>query len=63
MGEIDSEILKTELPDNKWKHLFLKLSYPYEIFKSNDGYQKPLDNLNKEDFFSKLINDHLKINK
>ena len=30
------------------------LAYPYEIFNSIDDYQKPVDNLKKEDFFSKL---------
>ena len=62
-GEIDLKNLKTELLDNMWKHLISKLNYPYEVFKSNNGYQKPLDNLKKEDFFSKSKNDHLVINK
>ena len=33
-----------------------KLAYPYEYFNSNEGYQKPIDNLKKEDFLSKLKN-------
>ena len=31
-----------------------KLAYPYEYFNSIDDYQKPVDNLKKEHFFSKL---------
>ena len=30
---------------------------PYENFNSIDDYQKPVDNLQKEDFFSKLKNN------
>ena len=55
IGENDLKILKTGLPD-KWKFLTKKLAYPYEYFKSIDDYQKPVDNLEKEDFFSKLKN-------
>ena len=33
-----------------------KLAYPYEYFKSSDDYNKPVDSLKKEDFFSKLKN-------
>ena len=55
MGEIDLKILKKEFPD-KWKHLTKKLAYPYEYFNSND-YQKSVDNLKKEDFFSELKSD------
>ena len=33
-----------------------KLAYPYEYSNSIDDYQKPVVNLNKEDFFSKLEN-------
>ena len=57
MGENDLKILKTEFPD-KWKHLTKKLAYPYEYFNSIDDYPKPVDNLNKEDFFSKLDIDY-----
>ena len=28
MGENDLKFLKTEFPDNKWKHLTKKLAYP-----------------------------------
>ena len=56
-GDNDLKILKTEFPD-KWKYLTKKLAYPYEYFKSNDDYQKPVDNLKKEDFFSTLNNDY-----
>ena len=31
-----------------------KLAYPYQYFNSVDDYQKPVDNLKTEDFFSKL---------
>ena len=33
-----------------------KLTYAYEFFKSIDDYQKPVDNLKKEDFFRKPKN-------
>ena len=55
MGENDLKILKTGFPD-KWKYLTKKLAYPYEYFNSIDDYQKPVDNLEKKDFFSKLKN-------
>ena len=55
MGENDLKILKTGFP-NKWKYLTKKLAYPYEYFNSIDDYQKPVDNLKKEDFFNKLKN-------
>ena len=53
MGENDLKILKTGFPD-KWKYLTKKLAYPYEFF--NCIFQKPVNNLKKEDFFSKLKN-------
>ena len=49
--------MKTEIPD-KWKNLIKKLAYPYEHFNSLDDYEKPVDNIKKEDFFSKLKNDY-----
>ena len=55
MGENDLKILKKGFPD-KWKYLTKKLAYPYEYFNSIDDYQKPVDNLKKEHFFSKLKN-------
>ena len=55
MDEIDLKILKTGLP-NRWKYLTKKSAYPYEYFNSGDDYQKPVNNLRKEDFFSKLKN-------
>ena len=57
MGDNDLQILKTEFPD-KWNYLTKKLAYPYEYFNSIDDYQKPVDNLRKEDFFSKLKNGY-----
>ena len=51
MGENNLKILETEFP-NKWIFLIKKLAYPYEYFDSIDDYQKPVDNLKKEDFFS-----------
>ena len=51
------KILKKEFPD-KWQYLNKKLAYPYEYFNSIDDYKKPVDNLKKEDFFSKLKNDY-----
>ena len=56
MGENDPKILKTEFPGIKWKYLTKKLAYPYEFFKSLADYQKPVDNLKNDDFFSKLNN-------
>ena len=55
MGENDLKILKTGFPD-KWKYLTKNLAYPYEYFNSIEDYQKPVDNLKKEDFFSKIKN-------
>ena len=57
MGENDLKILKRGLPD-KWKYLTKKLTYPYEYFKCIDDYQKPVNNLKKEHFFSKLKNKY-----
>ena len=55
MGQNELKILKTGFP-NKWKYSTKKLAYPYEFFNSIDDYQKPVDNLEKEDFFGKLKN-------
>ena len=57
MGENDLKILKTGFPD-KWKYLNKKLAYPYEFFNCIEDYQKPVDNLKKENFFSKLKNGY-----
>ena len=56
MGKKDLNILRTEYPDSKWEKLTEKLAKPNEYFNSLDDYQKPVDNLRKEDFFSKLKN-------
>ena len=56
MGENDLKILKTGFPD-KWKFLTKKLAYPYEYFNSIDDYKKPVNKLEKKDFFSKLENE------
>ena len=53
LNEDDFKILKKEFPD-KWQNLNKKLAYPYEYLNSIDEYQKPVDNLEKEDLFSKL---------
>ena len=53
MGENDLKILKTGFP-HKCKHLTKKLAYQYEYFNSIGDYQKPVDHLKKEAFFSKL---------
>ena len=53
----DFEILKKEFSD-KWQYLNKNLAYPYEYFNSIDDYEKPVDNLKNEDFFSKLKNDY-----
>ena len=55
MGENNLDTLKTGFPD-KWKYLAKKLAYPYEYFNSIEDYQKPVNNLEKEHFFSKLKN-------
>ena len=57
LDEDDFKILKKEFPD-KWQYLNKKLAYPYEYFNSIDDYQKPVDNLKKENFFSKLKKDY-----
>ena len=49
--------MKEEFPD-KWQYLNKKLAHPYEDFNSIDDYKKPVDKLEKEDFFSKLKNDY-----
>ena len=56
LDEDDFKILKIEFPD-KWQFLSKKSAYPYQYFNSIDDYQKPIDNLKKEDFFSKLKNE------
>ena len=57
MGENDLKRIKTGFPD-KWKYLTKKLAYPYEFSNCIQDNQKPVDNLTKEDFFSKLKNDY-----
>ena len=56
MGENDLKLLKTEFPD-KWKYLTKKLANRYEFFNCIEDHIKPLDNLRKEDFISKLKNN------
>ena len=51
----DFKILKKEFPD-KWQYLNKQLAYPYQYFNSIDDFKKPVDNLKKKDFFSKLKN-------
>ena len=57
LDEDEFKILKKEFPD-KWQYLNKKLAYPYEYFNSIDDYKKPVDNLKRENFFSKLKNDY-----
>ena len=57
LDEEDFIILKKEFPD-KGQYLNKKLAYPYQYFNCIDDYKKPVDNLKKEDFFSKLKNDY-----
>ena len=57
LDEDDFKILKKEFPD-KWQYLNKKLAYPYEYFNNIDDYQKPVDNLKRENFFSKSKNDY-----
>ena len=58
MGESDLKNFKTEFSDNMWKYLTEKLAKPYEYSNSLHDYQKPVDNLKKEDFFSMLNKDY-----
>ena len=55
MGEKEHKVYKTEFADT-WKYLNEKLAYHYECFNSFDDYQRPVNNLQKEDLFSKLKN-------
>ena len=55
--EDDFKILQKEFPD-KWQYLNKKLAYPYEHFNNINDYKKPVNDLKKEDFFSKLKNDY-----
>ena len=57
LDEEDFKILKKEFPD-KWQYLNKKLAYPYQYFNSINDYQKPVNNLKKEYFFSKLKNNY-----
>ena len=57
LDEDDFKIVKKEFPD-KWQYLNKKLAYPYQIFNSIYDYKKPVNDLKKEDFFSKLKNDY-----
>ena len=57
LDEDDFKILKKEFSD-KWQHLNKKLAYPYQYFNSINDYKKPVNDLKKEDFFSKLKNDY-----
>ena len=56
LDEDDFKILKKEFPD-KWRYLNKKLAYPYECFNRIEDYKKPVHNIKKEDFFSKLKNN------
>ena len=49
--------MKKEFPD-KWQYLNKKLAYSYQYFNSIDDYKKPVNDLKKKDFFSKLKNDY-----
>ena len=51
----DFNFLKTECPD-KSHYLNKKLAYLFEFFNSYDDYQKPVSDIKKEDFFSKIKN-------
>ena len=53
----DFKFLKREFPDKR-DYLDKTLAYPYEHFDNIDDYQNPLDNLKKENFFSKLKFDY-----
>ena len=53
MGENDLKNLKTEFPEKR-RYLTKKLAYPYEFFSCIEDYQKSVENIKKEDFFSKF---------
>ena len=55
IGENDLKISKTEFPD-KWTYLTKKIADLYEYFNSIEDYNKPVDNLENKDFYSKLKN-------
>ena len=55
LDEDDFKILKNKFPD-KWQYLNKKLAYPCENFNNINDYKKTVNNLKKEDFFSKLTN-------
>ena len=57
VGNNDPNLLKTKFSD-KSKHLTEKIANPYDFFNSIEDYQKPVDNLKKQYFFSKLKNDY-----
>ena len=56
LDEYEFKILKKEFPD-KWQYLNKKLAYPYQYFNNINDYKKPVNDLKKEDFFSKLKNE------
>ena len=53
--EDDFIIFKKEFPDNR-NLLNKKLAHPYEFFDEIEDYEKPVDNLKKQYFFSRLKN-------
>ena len=55
MAENDLKFLKQDFLTNG-KFLLKKLAYPYEYFIRIGDYQKPVDKLKKDDFFSKMKN-------
>ena len=57
MGENDLEILKNEFSDGQ-ETWIKKLAYSYQYFNNIDEYRKPVKNLKREKFFSKLKPDY-----
>ena len=57
LDDDDFKNLKKEFPD-KWQYLNKKLAYPYQYFNSIVDYKKPVNDLKKENFFSKLKNEY-----
>ena len=57
LDEDDFKLLKKEFPE-KCQYLNKKLAYSYQYFNSIDDYKKSVNNLKKEDFFSKFKNDY-----
>ena len=57
LDDDEFKILKKKFPD-KCLYLNKKLAYPYEYYNTINDYKKPVNDLKKENFFSRLKNDY-----